>query len=123
MVNGGLRSPQFKPDNTGNKMSVAAPKKISDKEQAWLDEEVTFEFYNIEEPGSDLQFSFGPANNIKNYHLKHGQRYKYPRRVVNHIESKGPGNWALRPDGQGGTNAVKEGIKPRFQCKIIFDQF
>lgn len=104
-------------------MSTVATKKISDKEQAWLDEEVEFEFYNIEEPGCDHTFSYGPTNNIKTYHLKHGNRYKYPRRIVNHIESKGPANWALRPDGSGGTNAVKEGIRPRFQCKIIFSQF
>jgi|ERR1051325_3521371 hypothetical protein len=101
-------------------MSTVANKKISEKEQAWLDEEVDFEFFNIEEPGVDHTFSFGPSNNVKIYTLKHGHKYKYPRRIVNHIESKGPGNWATRPDGRGGSMTVKEGIRPRFQCKIIF---
>lgn len=101
-------------------MTVAAPKKVNDKEQAWLDEELEFEFYNIEQPGVMHEFSYGPANNVKNYKLYHGHRYKFPRRLINHIESKGPGNWVLRPDGHGNMNAQKEGIQPRFQCKIIF---
>lgn len=101
---------------------MTAVKKISEKEQAFLDEEVEFEFYNIEEPGVMHQFSYGPANNVKDYKLIHGQRYRLPRRVLNHIESKGPANWALRPDGRGGTHPVKEGIRPRFQCRIVFSQ-
>lgn len=103
-------------------MSAGLRNKVNEKEQAWLDEEVEFEFFNIEEPGSEITFSYGPANNIKTYTLKHGQRYKYPRRIVNHIESKGPSNWATRPDGRGGSMVVREGNFPRFQCKIIFSQ-
>lgn len=95
-------------------------KKISEKEQAFLDEELEFEFFNIEEPGLQHEFSYGPTNNIKHYKLQHGHRYKLPRRVINHIESKGPSNWTLRPDGSGNMHTVKEGNKPRFQCKIIF---
>jgi len=97
-------------------------KKISEKETAFLDEILNFEFYNLEHPGNTLQFSFGPSNNIKNYHFEHGKRYKYSRRIVNHIESKGPANWTLRPDGSGNLNAVKEGNVSRFQCKIIFSE-
>lgn len=95
-------------------------KKISDKEKAYLDEEVEIEFYNIEEPGVSLEFSYGPANDIKNYKLLHGGKHRLTRRVVQHIESKGPANWVMRPDGLGSSMAVKEGSRPRFQCRVLF---
>lgn len=101
-------------------MTVATKNKINEKEQEWLNEEVEFEFFNIEEPGSSLTFSYGPANNIKTYTLRHGDRYKYARRLINHVESKGPSNWVSRPDGRGGNMIVREGNFPRFQCKIVF---
>lgn len=99
---------------------MTATKKLSDKEQAFLDEEVEFEFYNIEEPGVSHEFDYGPSNNIKHYVLHHGQRYRYPRKIVNHIETKGPSQWEMTPDGQGRMQKRKIGMSPRFQCRVVY---
>lgn len=99
---------------------IEPTKKLSEKEKNFLEEEIEIEFYNTEEPGTMHTFSYGPANSVKTYKLFHGGRYRLPRKVINHIESKGTTNWALRPDGRGSTGKVKEGIKPRFQCRQIF---
>lgn len=99
---------------------IGTTKKISEREKNYLDEEIEIEFYNTEEPGMMQVFSYGPSNSVKTYKLFHGGRYKLPRKVINHIESKGTSNWALRPDGLGSTRPVKEGVKPRFQCRQIF---
>lgn len=92
-------------------------KKLSEKEQNYLNEEIEFEFYNTEEPGMMHTFSYGPSNSVKTYTLFHGGRYRLPRHIVHHLESKGTTNWAFRPDGTGSMGKMKEGIKPRFQCR------
>lgn len=99
---------------------MSVTKKVSEKEQAFLDEEIQIEFYNIEEPGMMLKFPFGPTNNIKDYVFFHSGRYKLPRKVVEHIESQGSTINKYRPDGQGNLTPIKEGKKPRFQCRQIF---
>lgn len=106
----------------GTNMTTAAVRRVSEKEQNFMNEELDFEFYNIEEPGVMHSFSYGPANNVKSYKLFHGGKYRYPRYLINHIESKGPANWQYSPDGSGNMRATKQGNKPRFQCRIIFSQ-
>lgn len=96
-------------------------KKISEKEQNHLDEEVEIEFYNIEEPGVMHRFTYGTTRNPKTYVLVHGARYRLPRQVIQHIESKGPSIWNFKPDGRGSMGAVKQGNQPRFQCRQIFN--
>lgn len=95
-------------------------KAISDKEKQWLDEVVDFEFYNLEEPGLMNKFPFGTTKNFKVYTLFHGAKYKLPRRVVQHIESRQTPMWKWQPDGQGGMRKQLMGSKPRFQCRQVF---
>lgn len=97
------------------------PTKItSDREKNWLDEEIDVEFYNLEEAGLMQKFPYGPTKNFKNYTLLHGGRYKLPRRVVQHIESRQTPLWKYKPNGEGQMEKQLAGYKPRFQCRQIF---
>ena len=69
------------------------PKVVSEREKNWLDEEIEIEFYNIEEPGLQNKFPYGTTKNFKVYTLLHGGKYRLPRRVVQHIESRQTPIW------------------------------
>lgn len=105
-----------------NAFGVETPpaKVVSDKEKNWLDEEIDVEFYNIEEPGLMNKFPFGGTKNFKVYTLMHGGKYKLPRRVVQHIESRQTPIWKWQPDGSGAMTKKLTGMKPRFQCRQVF---
>ena len=98
----------------------APVKPKSDKEKEWLKEEIEVEFYNLEEPGLMVTFPYGTTKKFKNYKLMHGGKYRLPREVINHLESRATPIWKWRPDGQGGMHKEFTGKKPRFQCKQVF---
>lgn len=52
------------------------------------DEIVEVQFFNLEDPGLKIKFSYGHANNVKNYELWHAGKYKLPRGLVRHLESR-----------------------------------
>jgi hypothetical protein len=97
-----------------------AQKVVTDREKQWLDEEIDIEFYNLEEPGLLNKFPYGTTKNHKVYTLMHGGRYKLPRRVVQHIESRQTPIWKWQPDGSGSMSKKLTGMKPRFQCRQVF---
>jgi hypothetical protein len=99
---------------------VVLKKETSDAEKQWLDEEVEIEFYNMEEPGLMNKFPFGTTKNFKVYTLIHGGKYKLPRKVIKHIESRETPIWKWQPDGTGGLGKKLVGMKPRFQCRQVF---
>lgn len=93
---------------------------VTERERNWLDEEIDIEFYNLEEPGMMNKFPFGTTKNFKVYTLFHGGKYKLPRKVVRHIESRQTPMWKWQPDGQGGMTKKLVGNKSRFQCRQVF---
>lgn len=93
---------------------------LSEAEQKWLDEELEVEFYNIEEPGVINKFSFGTTKEYTDYALIHGAKYKLPRKVIKHIESRQTPLWSYEPDGHGQMTKKQTGWKPRFQCRQVF---
>lgn len=95
-------------------------KATSEKEKEWLNEEITFEFYNLEEPGLMVKFPYGTTKDFKNYILFHGGTYTLPRKVAKHIESCETPIWKWTPDGLGGMQKKLVGRKARFQCRQIF---
>ena len=103
---------------------VSAPKVVKSEEERkkeWLEEEVLIEFVNLEEPGVPQKFVYGTTRNPKKYLLIHGGKYKLPRKVVQHIESRQTPIWNYRPNGIGGTAKEQTGNKSRFQCRQIFE--
>jgi len=93
---------------------------MSEKEKAWLAEEVEIEFYNIEEPGVINKFSFGSTKDYTDFALFHGAKYTLPRKVIKHIESRQTPIWSYEPDGHGRMAKKLTGWKPRFQCRQVF---
>lgn len=78
-----------------------------------------YEFYNIEEPGVSVKFSYGKTTDPKRYTFFHGQKYEVPVEVANHVESAQTPIWGYRPDGTGSMVKNLTGWKPRFQMREV----
>lgn len=91
------------------------------RKDKWLNEEVTFEFMNLEEPGMIQKFSYGTTRKPEVHTLFHGGKYTKPRHLVNHIESRRTPIWNYRPNGIGGSQKELTGYKSRFQCRVVFE--
>lgn len=103
---------------------IGTPNVMKDKEdrrKEWLNEVITVEFYNLEEPGVPVKFVYGDTKNPENHYLMHGGKYHLPRRVVQHVESRQTPIWGYKPDGHGRMQKNLEGYKSRFQCRQIFE--
>lgn len=103
------------------KEAPQAIKSEKDRREAWLNETVYVEFMNLEEPGIPIKFTFGDTRKKENYTLLHGGKYRLPRKVVKHIESRQTPIWGYRPDGSGAMQKNLESYKSRFQCREIFE--
>jgi hypothetical protein len=95
-------------------------KKYSEKEEKHLRELVDFEFMNLEEPGLMHKFAYGNAANKMSFTLFHGAKYKLPRFLARHIESKATPMWTWRPDGSGRLEKSLKGWKSRFQMREVY---
>lgn len=104
------------------KEAPAVHKDSKDRRKDWLNEEISIEFFNLEEPGVMVKFTYGPTNNSKKYTLMHGGKYRMKREVVNHIESRQTPIWGYTPNGRGQMEKNLEGYKSRFQCRQTFDE-
>jgi len=68
---------------------IEAPNVVKEKKrrrEEWLEEEILFEFFNLEEPGIPLKFSFGPASKPEKHLLLHGGKYRKKRALLQHLE-------------------------------------
>lgn len=92
-----------------------------DAKKAWLAEDITFEFFNLEEPGVPVNFAHGPTNDIKKYLMMHGGKYTESRSLVQHLESRQTPIWGFKPDGSGNLVKTLNGYKSRFQCRQLFE--
>lgn len=105
-------------------MAKDAPNIQMDKKQRkqeWLNEEILFEFFNLEEPGVPITFAFGSSSKVITYKMLHGGKYTYPRKVIQHLESKQTPIWGYKPNGRGQMEKNLEGYKSRFQCRQLFE--
>lgn len=96
-------------------------KKLSEKEEKFMREICTYEFINVEEPGLMHKFSYGNAQNKHTFVLFHGEKYRLPRFIQRHIESKGTPIWGWSPDGYGRMQKTKRGYKTRFQLREVYE--
>tara|TARA_R110002126_G_scaffold55617_1_gene149324 strand:- start:329 stop:649 length:321 start_codon:yes stop_codon:yes gene_type:complete len=96
-------------------------KNKQDRKNEWLDEVISYEFFNLEEPGVAVKFTFGPTNAPKTYTMLHGGKYNHPRRILQHIESRQTPIWGYKPNGQGQMQKDLKGYKSRFQCRQLFE--
>lgn len=96
-------------------------KKHTEKEEKWLREPITCEFMNLEQPGLLEKFTYGSTKKKHTFTFFHGARYVIPRFIKQHIESKGTPIWKWVADGSGRLIKQKEGVKPRFAMREVFE--
>ena len=96
-----------------------ADKVRTDTGRKHLKEERTFEFYNLEEPGLAVKFSYGPTTSPKRYNFWHGEKYTIPVEVAEHVERSQTPIYGYRPDGTGRMVKQLTGWKPRFQMREV----
>ena len=99
--------------------SISAAVAMANDEKDWLDEKVTIQFYNIEEPGADGFFVYGLCTDPQKIELKHGEIAELTRAAIRYIETRQTPIYAYKPDGQGKMRKTLTGWKPRFQCRQI----
>lgn len=92
----------------------------SEKEEKFLKEICEYEFQNIEEPGLSVRFPYGSTSRKVNFTMFHGAKYKIPRHVARHIESRSTPIWDFRPNAKGGMEKQRIGEKSRFQMRAVF---
>ena len=63
--------------------------KKTPKEEEWLKEVGTYQFSNVEHTGHPVSFIYGDTKYKMKFNLEHGQTYRLPRHVVQHLESMG----------------------------------
>jgi len=96
----------------------AQPK--SEKEEKYLREIVEYEFFNLEEPGLCQKFPYGNTRQSHTFEFWHGGKYKVPRHVARHLESRSKPMWKWRPDGTGSMRKELIGQNPRFRMSQSF---
>lgn len=94
---------------------------LSEKEEKHLRELVTYEFMNLEEPGLSQTFSYGNAKNKTTFTFFHGGKYRVPRFIGRHVESKSIPIWTWTPDGSGRLEKTRKGSKSRFQMREVYE--
>ncbi len=82
-------------------------------------------FLNNRDPGITLHFHYASKTHpLRHYDLIHGQSYKLPLEVVQHLEGSGNDPWSChkrlygrRMKADGCTETYVSGYTPYFQCK------
>jgi len=102
------------------KLPIVGSQPKDEKEENFLREICEYEFYNLEEPGVSVRFPYGDSHSHHVFTLFHGGKYRVPRFLAQHIESKSTPIWEWRPDGIGGLTKKLIGHNPRFQMRQVF---
>ena len=103
-----------------DRLPIVGQQPTSEKEEKHLREIGEYEFYNLEETGLSLKFPYGNTQNKINFTFFHGGKYRIPRHVARHVESRSTPRWEWRPDGTGQLTKIRVGDKPRFQMRPVF---
>lgn len=92
----------------------------NDKEEQYLREVCEYEFLNLEDNGLSIRFPYGSTNHSEKFTFFHGGKYKVPRHVARHVETRATPRNEWRPDGTGRMHGTKVGDKPRFQMRQVY---
>ena len=105
--------------NNYDRLPIVGAQPKSESEKKFLKEICEYEFYNLEESGLSLKFPYGNASDNTTFVFFHGGKYKVPRHVARHLESKATPRYAWRPDGSGSLAKSRVGDTPRFQMRQV----
>lgn len=85
-------------------------------------------FVNNRDPGSTLYFHYASKTHpLKHYTLVHGQQYKLPVEIIQHLEGQNDADpyschsrlYGLGQNAEGNACPVVNGYKPYFQCRAV----
>lgn len=94
----------------------------SEKHEKQLRECGTYEFMNVEEPnGPMVKTIYGSTKKKGVFEFFHGGRYRIPRFLKEHMESRGTPIWKWHPDGTGKMHKVQHGFSPRYQFREVYE--
>jgi len=96
-------------------------RKFSEKEEKHLREVVLYEFMNLEEPGLMQRFTYGNASHKHTFEFQHGGKYRVPRFIARHVESKSTPMWGWQPNGTGQMEKTMKGRNSRFQMREVYE--
>jgi len=99
--------------------SIASVVAEANDEKDWLEEKVTIQFYNIEEPGAPGFFCFGLCTCPKTIELDHGEIAELNRGDVRYIESRQTPIYEYKSAPNGKMRKERTGWRPRYQCRQI----
>lgn len=102
------------------KLPIVGRQPRDEKEEKYLREICEFEFLNLEDTGLSIKFPYGSTNHQQNFQFFHGGRYKVPRHLARHVETRATPKNEWRPDGTGQMKGQKVGDKPRFQMRQTY---
>ena len=107
--------------------SIAAAVSEKNDEKDFLDEKITFQFYNLEQPGHSAYFCYGICTNPESFTLEHNEVYTKSRGEVRYIETRQTPVYEFRQQGfhKNGLPKMKKervGWQPRFQCRQLNDR-
>ena len=94
---------------------ILGQKPSSEKEEKFLREINTYEFYNLEEPGLLVSFIYASGKFRCTIDLWPGKDYALPRFLAKHVENSSVPIFDWRPDGTGRMIKHYVGKKPRFR--------
>lgn len=112
--------PKRKAEKTVLPLPIIGRQPETEQEEEYLREELEYEFYNMEEPGTSLTFPYGSTKSKKNFLFVHGKKYKIPRHIARHIESCSVPLYKWQADGSGAMKKTRIGTKSRFQMRPVF---
>lgn len=102
-----------------NSLPIMGDQPTSEKEEKWLKEIHTYEFYNLEEPGLNQKFCYGSTKNHATFEFFHGGKYDLPRHVARYLDSRATPMYTYKPNGHGQMEKTPTGVKPRFQMRQV----
>lgn len=97
---------------------ILGRKPQSEKEEKFMREICTYEFYNLEEPGLSHTFGYAAGKQNVTITLEHGKAYELPRFIAEHLESNSIPIYDFRPDGTGRLAKKYVGKNPRFRLTL-----
>lgn len=102
------------------KLPIVGEQPKDEKEEKFLREVCEYEFSNVEEPGLMVTFPYGDTRNSANITLMHGGKYKLPRFIARHLDTRTTPIWKWRPDGTGSMHKELVGTSSRFQLRQVY---
>ena len=102
------------------KLPIIGEQPKNESEEKYLREICEYEFFNLKEPNVSVTFPYGDTNNHHTFILFHGGKYRFPRFLARHIESRSTPIWDWTPDGTGRMVKKLVGSDPRFSMRQKF---